>query len=106
MPSYLVDSITISTEYRCWNPNRGMTTSGQISMTVKPPEPEQAWGPREASTVALQVRRRLQLFLIADADARQVELPDNGLEAIERYTTTLKTMTDSPSSEVKCETLV
>lgn len=99
---YVVESLTVSSEYRCWNPIRGMTTSGQISMVVKPPEDEGPWDPAEASKVALQVRRRLQLFLIADADARQVELPDNGVDAIERYNITLKTMT---SGEVSNEVM-
>jgi hypothetical protein len=88
---YLVKEIKISGSFKNWtdparNPN-GVSGGSEFEMTVVPDSenPNFHWTPQEAQIVAFDVRMKIHVLLMADAQKRGVKLPAEAHTAILKY---------------------
>lgn len=86
-----VKEISVKADFKSWgqrfNSDSGDSSGTDISWTVAPnssTHPE-GWTVEEALMVTLEVRKKQQALLTLDAQARGVDPPHGGGEAVENY---------------------
>lgn len=88
---YLVKEIKVSGSFKNWDdPKRnshGASGGSEFEMTVVPnnENPGFCWSPQEAQIVAFDVRMRIHMILMADAQKRGVALPAEAHAALVKY---------------------
>jgi hypothetical protein len=86
---YLVKEIKISGSFKNWtDPSRnpqGVSGGSEFEMTVVPQDETLYWTPREAEIVSFDVRMRIHLILMADAQNRGVTLPAQAHLSVLKY---------------------
>jgi hypothetical protein len=86
---YLVKELKVSGSFKNWTDPRqnthGDSGGSEFEMTVVPRNDSSGWTPTEAQIVAFDVRMRIHLILMADAQKRGVTLPAEAHSALLRY---------------------
>lgn len=87
---YLVKEITVDGSFKSWGDGQarfaGQSSGTGIVLTVIPRDPAQrGWTAAEAQVVGLDVRLKIHVALMADAQLRGVALPAEAAHAVNRY---------------------
>jgi len=86
---YYVSSITVTGSFKHWtDPTReeqGVSGGSEISLTVVPNPEVIGWFPNEAEVIGFELRMKIHVMLMADAQMRGVPLPANASHALSSY---------------------
>jgi hypothetical protein len=101
---YTVHELTVQSDSKSWedtfNKKAGSSSGTSVCWTVKPKDGK-GWDPIEAVMVSIEVRKKQHAFLILDAEARGVESPIGGREAIESYQNYIKKREEANKDETR-----
>jgi len=102
---YYVSSITVTGSFKHWtDPTRdehGVSGGSEISLTVIPNPEVVGWLPNEAEVIGFELRMKIHVMLMADAQMRGVSLPANASHALSNYRQKVETLKKSLNGEVE-----
>jgi hypothetical protein len=103
-PDYYVSSITVTGSFKHWtDPTRdtqGVSGGSEISLTVVPNPEVVGWLPSEAEVIGFELRMKIHVMLMADAQMRGIQLPANATHALSSYKQRVETLKQSLNGEV------
>jgi hypothetical protein len=90
MTDYMVKEVTVTGSFKNWDdPGRanpqGISGGSEVAITAVPPDPDLLWTPQEAEVVGFDLRGKIHIMLMADAQMRGVQLPASAHHAMVRY---------------------
>jgi hypothetical protein len=101
---YYVSSITVMGSFKHWtDPMRdepGVSGGSEISLTVVPNPEVIGWFPNEAEVIGFELRMKIHVMLMADAQMRGVSLPANASHALSSYKQKVQILKDGLNGEV------
>ena len=101
---YYVSSITVTGSFKHWtDPTRdepGVSGGSEISLTVVPHPEVVGWLPNEAEVIGFELRMKIHVMLMADAQMRGVPLPANASHALSSYRQKVETLKRSMNGDV------
>jgi hypothetical protein len=102
---YYVSSITVMGSFKHWtDPTRdepGVSGGSEISLTVVPHPEIVGWLPNEAEVIGFEVRMKIHVMLMADAQMRGIPLPANASRALSSYKQKVQTLKAGLNGEVE-----
>lgn len=102
---YFVSSITVTGSFKHWtDPKRdepGISGGSEIALTVVPPVEVGGWLPKEAEVIGFEVRMKIHVMLMADAQMRGIPLPANASHALSSYKQKVETLKGSLNGDVE-----
>jgi hypothetical protein len=102
---YFVSSITVTGSFKHWtDPTRdepGISGGSEITLTVVPNPDVVGWFPNEAEVIGFELRMKIHVMLMADAQMRGIPLPANASHALSRYKQKVETLKGSLNGEVE-----
>ena len=101
---YYVSSITVTGSFKHWtDPTRdepGVSGGSEISLTVVPHPEVVGWLPNEAEVIGFELRMKIHVMLMADAQMRGVPLPANASHALSSYKQKVQILKSGLNGEV------
>jgi hypothetical protein len=101
---YYVSSITVTGSFKQWtDPTRdeqGVSGGSEISLTVVPDHEKIGWLPSEAEVIGIELRMKIHVMLMADAQLRGVTIPATASHALSNYKQRVQTLKDGLNGEV------
>ena len=102
---YFVSSIAVTGSFKNWtDPTRdepGISAGSEITLTVVPNPEVIGWFPNEAEVIGFELRMKIHVMLMADAQMRGIQLPANASHALSSYRQKVKTLKESLNGEVE-----
>jgi hypothetical protein len=104
MPEYYVSSISVTGSFKHWtDPTRdapGISDGSEVTLTVVPNPEVIGWYPNEAEVIGFELRMKIHVMLMADAQMRGVTLPANASHALVKYKQKVQFLKDSMNGKV------
>jgi len=104
MPEYYVTAITVTGSFKHWTDptcnEQGESGGSEISLTVVPNPEDVGWLPNEAEVIGFELRMKIHVMLMADAQMRGVTLPANASHALSTYKQKVQTLKNGLNGEV------
>jgi hypothetical protein len=101
---YFVSAVTVTGSFKTWtDPERdkpGVSAGSEITLTVVPHPEVVGWFPNEAEVIGFELRMKIHVMLMADAQMRGVSLPANASHALSSYKQKVETLKGSLNGEV------
>jgi hypothetical protein len=105
IPEYYVSAVTVTGSFKHWtDPTRdqpGLSGGSEITLTVVPdPNVTIGWFPNEAEVIGFELRMKIHVMLMADAQMRGIPLPANASHALSSYKQKVQTLKSNLNGEV------
>jgi hypothetical protein len=104
MPEYYVSAVTVTGSFKHWtDPERdkpGISAGSEIALTVVPNPDVIGWYPNEAEVIGFELRMKIHVILMADAQMRGVTLPANASHALVKYKQKVQVLKNGLNGEV------
>lgn len=101
---YYVRSVAVTGSFKQWtDPTRdepGVSGGSEITLTVVPHPDVVGWFPNEAEVIGFELRMKIHVMLMADAQMRGIQLPANAGHALVSYKQKVETLKASLNGEV------
>ena len=83
---FRIPEISVEGTNKTWGGPTNQANGTVITFTAIPLEGKPPWTPEQAEVIAFDLRRRIQILLMADAQVRNTPPPPGGREVLESYT--------------------
>lgn len=88
-PEYYVSAVTVTGSFKQWtDPVRdepGISGGSEITLTAVPNPEVIGWFPKVAEVIGFDLRMKIHVMLMADAQMRGIQLPANASHALVKY---------------------
>jgi hypothetical protein len=103
-PEYYVSAVTVTGSFKHWtDPTRsepGLSGGSEITLTVVPNPEVIGWFPNEAEVIGFELRMKIHVMLMADAQMRGIPLPANASRALSSYKQKVQILKSNLNGEV------
>jgi hypothetical protein len=89
---FQIPEVSVEGTNKTWGGPTNQANGTVVSFTAIPVFGADPWTPEQAEVVAFDLRRRIQVLLLADAQIRGTPPPPGGAQVLESYTKILETL--------------
>ena len=104
MPEYYVSAVTVMGSFKHWtDPTRdepGISGGSEITLTAVPNPEVIGWVPKVAEIIGFELRMKIHVMLMADAQMRGIQLPASASHALVKYRQKVEILKSGLNGEV------